>query len=243
MPKQEELMMRNATRIIGVLAATALFSCGGKTIRTDSTIQGNLDLASFPTAPAGVDAIDENGVVVSSKVGPAGAFKLSVDSGHSYQIRVTFASGSEPLVFPRSAQLLDLDFHVSSGRAIVALGAVRHFGSAPANGFYMQPAAGSAGGGDGECVDGVEQGTGKACVDDDAEVSCEIGDDDEQEGEHEDNASDGDGECENGVALTTGAACTDDALADPSQPMAVAEHNVPDEVGGCAEGEEGDEED
>jgi hypothetical protein len=51
---------------------------------------------------------------------------------------------------------------------------------------------------------------------------------------------DGDGECEDGVDAATGAACVDDD-ADPTGAMAVPEHNAPDDVAGCDE--EGEEED
>ena len=97
--------------------------------------------------------------------------------------------------------------------------------------------------GDGECKNGVDSTTGLACTDppdaSDGDGECQDGVDattglactDPSE------SSDGDGECENGVDATTGLPCTDaEGSVDPHQPMAVAEHNVPDQVGGCDEG-------
>lgn len=238
-------MTGRLTTLCGLLAGFALTHCGGKTVRTDSTVQGHFDLASFPSAPVRVEATSEAGKPTSAAV-EDGKFELMLERGHRYQLTIVLATGAEPLVFPRSGGSLDLDFDVTSGGAIVSLGAVRHYDSAPATGFYIQKGSATADGGPGECVDGHVLGSGEACVDDDAEVSCEADDENEQEGEHEDGdqqGSDGDAECENGVDLATGAACVDDAEADPSKPMAVAEHNIPDEVGGCSDEGEEDEED
>jgi hypothetical protein len=161
-------------------------------------------------------------------------------------------------VFPRTTGKLDTTFRMSGGGAAVALGSVRHYDSAPAGGFMSvgtskqllssEPAP-AEGDGDGECEDGVDAATGAVCVDDDAEAVCEAGDgdgevDDDAEGA-ESEASDAaeteeDGECEDGIDAATGAACVDDD-ADPTGAMAVPEHNAPDDVAGCDE--EGEEED
>lgn len=209
-------MIRKATLCCGVLAGLVLASCGGKTEWTDSTVQGELDLASFPAAPVAVEATNEQGRVIQSKLA-AGAFELQLPRGHKYQLMVVMTSGAEPIVFPRADGSLDLDFSVSSGGAVVALGAVHHFASAPPTGFDLKV---------------------------DAQVSCEADEENEQEGEHEDadETDDDDVECENGVDATTGAACVDDPEADPNQPMAVAEQNAPDEIGGCADDDEEEDE-
>jgi hypothetical protein len=230
-----------------VVAGALLANCGGKTIRTDSTVQGHLDVESFPSTPAAVQAKDERGKVTRFDV-TDGNFELVLERNHTYRLEVAFADGSEPIVFPRTGGALDLDFKVSSGGSIVALGAVRHFDAAPVDGFHVMSVQSTGQGDVGECVDGFVQGTGEACADDDAKVSCEGGEGDnvEQQGEHQDGetASDGDGECEDGFDLTLGASCVDEPEADPSSPMAVPEHNVPNDFGGCADGEEeGGEED
>jgi hypothetical protein len=110
---------------------------------------------------------------------------------------------------------------------------------------------GEASDGDGECQDGIDATTGKACSDpaepSDGDGECEDGTDsvtglactDPPDG------SDGDGECENGTDSTTGQPCVDpeEDSVDPNGPMAIAEHNVPDQVGGCDEGGEEEEDD
>lgn len=123
----------------------------------------------------------------------------------------------------------------------------------------------SADGQAGECVDGFIMGTGTACADDDGQdVSCEGGSE-EAQGEEEatgsdpgpdiqcengvdpngqpcadepDGTGDTDVECTNGVD-PNGQACVDDDqdTADPAAEMSVPEHNPPDAVGGCDDGE------
>ena len=142
-------------------------------------------------------------------------------------------------MFPRTGCHLDLTFRISSGAAAVALGAVHHLGSAPAGGFSIKsstkPASANGQQGDGqpgECVDGVVMGTNTPCVDDDHKATCE------QESE----TSDGDGECKDGKDAKTGQPCTDtdkvgdEEDADPKQAMAVPEVNPPNDVGGCNDG-------
>ncbi len=238
-------MLRAFTCLSPLFVALALTGCGGKVERTDSTVKGNFELNSFPSKVVALEAINEKGGVTRAEVDASGAFSIGLARGHKYQVRVILANGSEPMVFPRADGSLDLDFKVSTGAAVLALGKVNHFASAPPTGFVVS--GNSSGEGEvGECVDGHLMGTGEACVDDDAEVSCEMGDEGEQEGEHEDGPGDGDGdgECENGVDQATGAACADDPEADPSQPMAVAELRVPDDLGDCADDDgENEEED
>ncbi len=103
--------------------------------------------------------------------------------------------------------------------------------------------------GDGECENGKDTSTGLACTDpadgSDGDGECEDGKDSTTGLACVDpaDASDGDGECEDGVDSATGLPCTDpEDVVDPNRPMAVAEHNVPNQVGGCDEGgeEEGD---
>lgn len=232
-------MIRRASIFPSLVAAAAVASCGGLTTRTDSTVQGHLDVASFPSTPTAIQARDEHGNVVQAALN-AGQFSLKLPQGHKYQLDVLMSGGQEPVVFPRGDGSLDLDFKISGAGAVVQLGAIHHFDSAPIGGFVIKTTA-SGEGEVGECVDGTIMGSGEACVDDDAKATCEAGDDNEQEGEHQDaDESDGDGECENGVDLATGAACVDEPEADPTKPMAVAEHNAPEDVGGCDDEEEED---
>lgn len=96
-------MLRRATTFCGLLAGLALTHCGGQTVRTDSTVQGHLDLASFPSTPLSIEATNEEGKLTATNV-EAGAFKLMLERGHKYQLKVVLANGAEPIVFPRSEE-------------------------------------------------------------------------------------------------------------------------------------------
>jgi hypothetical protein len=236
----------NLLLFIGILVA---IGCGTSSQAPASTsrVMGALTVASFPSAPNAIEAIDETGAKSKAAVDPQGHFQLSLAKGHTYRLMVVLASGSEPVVFPRASKRLDTTVRITSGAATVDLGAIRHFDAAPANGFTVtttstgtKPQTENAGEGEeGECVNGFIAGTGAACADDDAKASCD-------NGEGQDDGADG--ECENGRDKKTGAACTDgdddgetdDSAADPTKPMAIPDHNAPDEVAGCNEGGDGD---
>lgn len=235
--------MRNFLLVAACFTAAG---CGGKATGTPtSTLTGTLARETFPDEPRSITATNERGASIVTSVNGSGPFKLVLRKGHTYRLAVTLADGSVPVVFPRASGKLDPSFRVSGGAALVNLGTVRHLAAAPAVGFHMQalsqsaPAEGAGPQGGGECEDGVDIATGAACIDDEGQLSCEEHDDDDDvDGNYE-----GDGECENGVDATTGGACTvlpegDEAADDadevsPDGPMAVAEHNVPDDVGGC----------
>ena len=206
--------MMNVRSVLAAACVCALVACSSSKTPSETTMRGSLALTSFPSAPTAVEAKDEQGAVVRAAVDPSGSFALALPAGHTYTASVILAAGSEPMVYPRKSGRLDPAFKVSSKGAVVALGSVRHVPAAPAGGFKIKSA-----GADGE-------------VDDDNVVECESGD------HHDDGA---DGECENGKDAKTGAPCTDDdaaeGSADPAKPMAVAEHNAPDDVGGCEDGE------
>jgi hypothetical protein len=172
-----------------------------------STVMGALDTPSFPGSPSGIAAVNEGGSSVRSNLGVKGAFKLRLQMGHTYHLDINGSSpAAVPLVFKRASGQLDTTFRVSGGGAVVQLGTVR----------YVAQAASVA-------------------ADDQGQVSC--GGANDQTDDHG-----ADGECENGVDKTTGAACTDPPdtsdtsdreTADPAEPMAVADHNVPDDLEGC----------
>jgi hypothetical protein len=230
---------------IGIVLA---IGCGtsSQAPSSSSKVTGSLTMASFPTAPSAVEANDETGAKVHAAIDPQGRFQLTLAKGHTYRFTVVLPAGSEPIVFPRASKRLDTTIRVTSGAATIELGAIRHFDAAPADGFAVKTASTGtkpqtenvSEGDDGECVDGFVKGTGVACVDDDAKASCD-------NGENHDDGNDG--ECEDGKDKKTGAACTDEqddgetdddssTAADPAKPMAVPEHNAPDDVAGCNEG-------
>jgi hypothetical protein len=248
----------------------ALASCSeSATPNTSSTFQGSLSVETFPQRPESVQATNELGVVTQALVSAAGDFRMDLSRDHAYILAVNWAAERVNVVFPRATGELTSRFDVASGAALVSLGSVRYFAAVPTGGFFLSSAhvnlaSTSAGevldqadGEVGECVNGVILGTGAVCVDDDGSVACE-GDPSDGDGECDDGkdistglacndpveASDGDGECEDGIDSGTGLACSDpEDGVDPTQPMAVAEHNVPDQVGGCDEGGEEEEDD
>lgn len=250
-----------------------------------STVQGKLELASFPTAPETVEAIDESGAITEAAADSDGGFSLALEEGHSYRIDVKSGSEATPVVFARGDGRLAKSFRVSSGDATMDLGAVRHLDSAPSAGFT---AWNDPNGLDEEtCEDGIDVATGAACVDDESQEMCEHGtrhaaDDDDVEGgeadEHssaefaaggsgpmgamesdaaggvaqaidssevDENSTDTAGDdspmglddadtCIAGLDSATGAPCTGDDDVDAALPMAVPEHNVPEEFGHCS---------
>lgn len=161
---------------LAVGAALAL-ACSGtsSTSKPTSTVQGTVASATFATgAPSGVDAIDETGKRTHSALAADGVFSLTLAKAHVYRIVAITPAGEEPLVFPRAGGRLDTTFRLSSGAAVVGLGTVRHFASAPAafsvvDDGQTQCESGTAGENDqggGECENGVDASTGKACTDD-----------------------------------------------------------------------------
>ncbi len=257
----------SALLMSGALVLT--FGCGKDVSGgTDSTVAGTLVLDSFPTAPSAVEGLSDAGSVTTSEVTPDGGFRLPLASGHAYRLQVVLDGASEPIVFPRTSGTLDTTFAVTSRNVRVSLGHVRHFPSAPVSMLLISSTNGVGAGGAGgegevgECVNGVVQGSGEPCIDDDGDMHCEAGDWGGADGEHADgnpgecvngtimgsgapctnepDVASGDGECDNGVDSVTGVACVDQGpenTVDAESPMAIAEHNAPEEVGGCGDGD------
>ncbi len=234
---------------------------------TTATVQGKLTVDSYAASPLAVIAFDESGAKQHSTVAADGAFSLSLEKGHTYRLHVLTTGGEEPIVFPRASGALDTTFRVVSGAAVAQLGNVRHFDKAPAGGFVVmsgQAAPGASDGAAGECVDGFVKGTGAACADDNGkDVTCEGGQEEGSSESESANESDpgpdiqcengvdpngqpcanepdgtGDVECTNGVDAN-GQPCVDEtqSAADPAAEMSVPEHNPPEAVGGCDDGE------
>lgn len=245
--------MKYATLILasGLAALSACAKSSSVAATTTSSVSGSLSVTSFPSKPSAVEAVNEKGLGVTSTIDTQGHFKLALEKAHTYRFNVILASGVEPMVFPRTSKQLNTTMQVTSGAAMVALGTIRHFSAVPASGFAFKSASttprtasptGAAAGSDGGCVDGRVAGVGAACVDDDAEASCDNGADTSDRG--------ADSECDNGKDSKTGGSCTDapekddtgkgdlaSADADPKKPMAIADHNAPASAGGCNEGD------
>ncbi|MBI5532146.1 MAG: hypothetical protein HY898_05505 [Deltaproteobacteria bacterium] len=237
--------MRHILMMAGLVLVMATGCAKTGTTDTTSTVQGKFALSSYASAPTAVVALDEKGAKLQAMVAADGAFSLSLEKGHKYSLRAVVSAVEEPLVFPRTSGKLDTTFRVVGGAAVVQLGNVRHFDSAPATGFVVmsgQVAPGTTANGEvGECVDGFVKGSGAPCADDDGkEVTCEGGGEEgDNEGEAKAETDPGpDIQCNNGLD-PNGQPCVggDQDTADPQADMSVPEHNPPDAVGGCDDGD------
>lgn len=240
-------------KLVSVLLVSALVGgCASEpgSGKSTSTVSGQLNQATYPSVVLRVVAQDESGTLVGDPLSADGRFSLTLKKGHRYRLGVALEGAQVPVVFPRANAGLGQWIDVQSGGAIANLGLVTYYASMPATGFKVLGGTEAA---DGECENGVDAVTGAACVDDDGEVSCEAGDDDDIECENgidaatglpcvddDEAADDEDIECENGVDVATGAACVDVDEASADGAMAVAEHNAPEVLGGCAEEEADD---
>lgn len=166
-------------RTVICLAACAVLavacSSASSTSKQTSTITGTVASATFVSgAPSGVDAIDETGARTHVVLGADGAFSMNLAKAHVYRVVAITPAGEEPLVFPRAGGRLDTNFRLSSASAVVALGSVRHFDSAPqafsvVDNGQTQCESGSTGANDqggGDCENGKDANTGGPCADD-----------------------------------------------------------------------------
>jgi hypothetical protein len=165
--------------------------------------------SSFPAVPSAVAAIDEAGSTSRTTVAADGSFSLPLAKAHVYKLAVlggnVGGNGAIPVVFPRQSGSLDRSFRLDSDGALIRLGAVRYAPKRPAAGFkaLVAPAAQ-------DCTD---------CVNDDQQVTCA-------------DAS-GSGEAQLSESETSALETETAEQADPTQEMAVVDHNAPDEVVGC----------
>lgn len=211
-------------------------ACGSN---TPQTVTGRVAAASFPYPVETVRAVRAGRSVVAAPVAGDGSFSIDIPSGSRYRLEFAAADGRSGLVFPRQLGTIDVTFDVRGHQAPFDLGAVRYLGD-PATHTYKTTTGGGAGGGDGECEDGVDPSSGAVCVDDEeTSGTCE--------------SQDG-GDCEDGIDPATGAECDggpaanqdDGAEADGEDPAddapaagAVADRNLPAAIG-CDEEDDGE---
>jgi hypothetical protein len=191
-------------------------SCGK--VERDTVVQGRLELSTFPTRPTAVRATTETGASRSFSLGENGAFRLPLAPGHRYTLDIVSAERSAPLIFPRATALFDRTFRVTGPNATVDLGRVSCLPSAPASFAFSAEAQA----GDREAVR----------IDDETREQCGDEEEREREGdEHEESKASEASEPESkAVDGDVGV-----ASADPSAPMAVAEHNAPENIGNCGQ--------
>jgi hypothetical protein len=199
-----------------VLAPVALFAlaCAGRAASTPEThVSGTVALTTYPTTPHTIVATNEKGTALSAPLAANGSFSMALPKGHKYRLAVATSAGAVPIVFPRTSGSLDAAFSVKSKGGVVGLGTVHYLASAPPGGFKVASAnaATPAPSSGADCQD---------CANDDHEVSCSDG----QQG-HDDGA---------------GGATDANDHADANQEMSLAEHNAPDDVEGCDDEANGD---
>jgi hypothetical protein len=197
----------------GLVLAVVLMACSDddKPDAMTSKIEGTLALASFSSAPTGVDALDEAGIRSHSGIGPDGAFGLDLTKDHVYRLVVVGPQGETPVVFARSPAQLDRTFRLDDGNVVVSLGTIRLLPKAPDAGISVRTGAPT----DPACVDGKVSGSEAACVEDIVPVTCAPGAAaDPDDGDDDDDARPAE-------------------TADPAQPFALPDRNAPKKISGC----------
>lgn len=194
-----------------------------------SKIEGKLDLATLPAPPTEVVAVNEANVRVAAPPGPDGTFSLSLERGHDYKLAIVVPPGEVPIAFPRPENRLDRNFRITSGNAVVSLGTVRHFATAPEAGIVVHTDPNA-------CVAGTLPGTTDPCALEVTLTTCapppappppapgappsDEDDDDDRE----------DGDDDRDERPMTPAV---EENADAAFPFAVPDRNAPNEVIGC----------
>ncbi len=177
----------------------------------------------FPMTVTKVVVIHGNTTVASSPIAADDTFRLEVPA-HSGLRLALVGEGHSGIVFPRQPGTLDTAFAVRGHGDDFDLGMVRFVGAAPATLFVFRPGS-TTGGGGAQCEDGHDA-SGAVCVDDEDDNNNTCGQDDQQEGEHDD------GDANEG---NEGETNDDGEQADegPDVGDAVAEHNFP--ADGCSD--------
>ncbi|MBI5487477.1 MAG: hypothetical protein HY905_09105 [Deltaproteobacteria bacterium] len=198
-------------------------------------VSGTLALSSFPEPIWAVHVVQAGGSVTGTVVAADGTFTLTIPPGQGYRIELVGGSGRPVLVFPRAAGDIEASFAVRGGGTPFDLGLVRYVGDPLSHTYAYLAATGDPAGADVECEDGIDAATGAVCVDDDDEEGA--GECDEEEEEEGDDSVDG--ECVDGFDAVTGAPCVDEDAEPLPAEAAVAEHNLPPELG-CGDEEDDD---
>jgi hypothetical protein len=211
--------------LVGILGALAV-GCGDSS--GVQTITGRVAHDSFG-APVASAVITHNGnVVAEAPVASDGSFSISVRAGNGYTLR--FRTGAErvALISPRAAGTIETTFAVRGASSTFDLGLVRKVSQPLATTFHYGSSPGTDDD-DVECENGVDP-NGAVCVDDDAQdgQNCQNDDGDGETNDDEAASGDGDGETDDDGE-------TNDDV-DVAQAAAIAEHNLPSQLG-CDEGD------
>lgn len=173
-------------------------------------VEGRVAVASFPSAPTGVDAIDELGRKVNAPLAADGAFALALDDDHHYRLDLLTPAGVVPVAFARGDRL-EKALRIDSDHQLVTLGAVRYHARRPDAGVVVRTGAPTD---PPACVDGLVAAGTAACVEE-AVLACQPG-------------------------FRAGPDDSDDPIpslaadvADPAQPFALPERNAPKDAIDC----------
>jgi hypothetical protein len=118
-----------------VLLCLSPMACSGGNNRwaslpPQSVIEGQVDVSSFSSPATALIAQDENGTSSAAPLDAAGAFTLSVPSGHVYKLSVSLQQGSALVIFPKSNRIDDA-FALDSDGAQIPLGTIRPLAAVP----------------------------------------------------------------------------------------------------------------
>ncbi len=205
----------------------ALLLAAGCSSGPPQVITGRIS-PDFPMTVTKVVVRHGNTTVASSPIAADDTFRLEVPA-HSGLRLALVGEAHSTVVFPRQAGTLDTAFVIRGSGADFDLGMVRFVGAAPATAFVFKPGS-TTGGGGAECEDGHDA-SGAVCVDDEDSDNNTCGQDDQQEGDHEDGDAN-DGEHDDGETNDDGEQADDG----PDVGDAVAEHNFP--ADGCNDDEQ-----
>jgi len=238
--------MRMSRIILAVVVGAAL---GGCTSVGPQVVSGVVELGSFHEAPSSVRVTRAGQIVVESAIDLEGRFSLTIPPGQAYRIELYAPSATPGLVFPRKVGGVDASFTVRGGTTPFDLGMVRYVGDPTARTYAFitttpTPGVALSTVASGDCEGGMDQSSRAVCVDDDddegATVCEEEGDDDGEDHQCEDGIDPATGaECDGGPAANadgSGADGADEALPGDA---AVADHNLPAEIG-CGDDDEED---
>jgi len=213
---------------------------------TSSTLRGHIDQATFAASVKSVTVLSSAGRSATAPIDPTGHFSISLAKGASYRFFFAADGKGTPLVLRSSLGHLQTSVTVSSGGAIVDMGAVRFWGGNKARlRAFAVTMPGSS---------GTATLTCSNSGDGDHEHDGDNHDGDQSDGQNNDTGAD----CVDGLDAATQAPCdggpranqggsdgeTSDGgdEADPSQAMGIADLQVPADIGCSGDGETSDSE-
>jgi hypothetical protein len=225
--------------LIGILGTLAV---GCSDTSGVQTITGRVAQDSFGAQVASVVVTHNGSIVSEAPVAADGSFTVGVARGTGYTLRFHTAAERVALISPRATGTIDTTFAVRSPATAFDLGLVRKIDQPLSTTYHYGNGDSDGQEGDGECEDGVDQ-NGAVCVDDDAEngQTCQGDDGDGETNDDGVDQGDGDGETnDDGADQGDGDGETDDDT-DVAQAAAIAEHNLPSQIGcGAGDGETND---